>query len=93
MNYISTKRIIFGVSLVILLGLNIYVHINAIQMSDKAMYYERQITALKQNSLKLEDELTHKSSLDELSSIVAVNGYTTPVSAARWIQSVEVAAR
>lgn len=82
-----------GISLLVLLCLNIYVHIGAIQMSDSAMYYERQIAALKQNSLKLEDELTHKSSLDELSSIVSVNGYTTPVSAARWIHNVEIAAR
>jgi hypothetical protein len=93
MKYISTKRIMLGFCTFILLGMNMYVHIGAMQMSEKAMYFERQIATLKQNSLKLEDELTHQSSLNELSAIVAVNGYTTPVSAARWIHSVEVAAR
>lgn len=82
-----------GICTFILLGMNMYVHIEAMQMSEKAMCYERQIATLKQNSLKLEDELTHQSSLNELSTIVGVNGYTTPVSAARWIHSVEVAAR
>lgn len=63
------------------------------QMSEKAMYYEQQIAKIKQNSLKVEDALTHQSSLNELSAIVSANGYTTPLRAARWIHTVEVASR
>lgn len=71
---------------------NVYVHMISMQMSDKALEYERSISTLKQENLVLEATLASSISLQKVAAVAESEGYKSGSTATRWMPPV-VAAR
>ncbi|MEI6326551.1 MAG: hypothetical protein WCO78_00340 [Candidatus Roizmanbacteria bacterium] len=93
-SFVFTKnRLIWCLVVLLLIGANMTVSVRAMSMTNKAMYYEQEITQYKQENMKLEEKLVAQSSVHSLSEIFEANGYAAPKSAVKWIGTAVVAAR
>lgn len=90
---ITKKRMVWALIVMLLIVANMTVNIKAMSMTNKAMYYEKEITQYKQENMKLEEKLVAQSSVRSLSDIFEANGYSAPKSAVKWLGTAVVAAR
>lgn len=90
---ITRKRMIWGLVVVLLIVANMTVNVKAMNMTNKAMFYEKEITQYKQENMKLEEKLVAQSSVHTLSDIFEAYGYSAPKSAIKWLGTAVVATR
>lgn len=81
----KTRYILFIVFVLMLMAGNVMVHMVSMNMSEKALQYEKHISALKQENLKLESQMVTTSSLQKVAAVATVNGYRSGDTAVRWI--------
>ena len=80
----KVRYIIFTCVVGLLVGGNVAIHITSMNMSEKALEYERNITALKQENLKLESQMVTTLSLQKVAAVASVEGYRNGGTAVRW---------
>lgn len=88
---LTPKRIILGISFVVLLIANICIHAQAMSMSEQALFYEKNVNQYRQSNIVLEESLLKHSSIDTLSQIAKIHGYEAPTQPSRWINADAVA--
>ena len=90
---ITKKRMVWALVVILLIVANVTVNVKAMSMTNKAMYYEKEITQYKQENMKLEEKLVDQSSVHALSDIFEAYGYSAPKSAIKWLDTAVVATR
>ncbi len=79
---------VFTVIILILVAGNIVTHVVSMHMSEGALRYEREISALKRSNIQLEQEIPTRASLHIISTFARSQGYVTSGPAVRWMDPV-----
>lgn len=78
---ISLKKITLIALFLLLAGGNLFVHAKALQYSSQSLVVEKKISMVKGDNNILEEQLLQAGSFQELTSLAADLGFTTPASA------------
>lgn len=64
---------------------NIIVHILSINLSEQSLKFEKEVSTLKEASIKLESQIAKQSSLQSVAACAIANGYKNGGTAVRWM--------
>ncbi|HNQ31013.1 MAG TPA: hypothetical protein PKG71_01465 [Candidatus Woesebacteria bacterium] len=88
MNNRITRYVVFAFTLSLLIFGNIVVHIIGMNLSENALSFEKQITALRQQNMQLETEIYRESSLQTIAAFAQSEGYVSSGPAVRFVEPV-----
>jgi len=79
------RYIVFVMCIIFLVIGNVIVHIFSINLSEQSLKFEKEVSTLKEASLKLEAQIAKQSSLQSVAACAIANGYKNGGTAVRWM--------